>query len=352
MGKIERVKSRLLREAVAENVDLIQGRWRRRSEERSALARALARGAWMLALPVGLLASAGGTLPPSLTQGMVPTTSSSEVSAKPPTEASPALPRVFQPPSAIAPVIYPPPQPVDPQALPLAVRTVVVDPGHGGTNRGTGIPGGLVEKQITLDIGERLASLLREAGFRVVMTRDRDESVSLEERAAIANHAEGDIFVSIHVNWIFTRSVRGVETYYLGPTDDPELTRLAARENQESGYSLADMRKILDGIYADVRQDESHRLAEAIEHNLYSALRKVNPRLENRGVKRAPFVVLVATDMPAVLAEVSCLSNPQEAKLLADEDYRQYIAYALYDGIQAYADSSQRPTIAERSGNE
>lgn len=351
MGKIERVKNRLLREAVAENVDLIEGRWRRRSQGRSALARVLARGAWVLALPVGLLASAGGNVPTTLAPA-APSAPPSAAAATLHVGAEHAPAQAFLQPSAVAPVIYPPPQPVDSQALPLAVRTIVVDPGHGGTNRGTGIPGGLVEKQITLDIGERLAALLREAGFRVVMTRDRDESVSLEERAEIANHAAGDIFVSIHVNWIPTRGTRGVETYYLGPTDDPELTRLAARENQESGYSLADMRKILDGIYADVRQDESHRLAEAVEHNLYHALRKINPRLEDRGVKRAPFVVLVATDMPAVLAEVSCLSNPKEAKLLADEDYRQYIAYALYDGIQSYADSTQRPTIAQRSGNE
>jgi len=313
------------------------------------MARALARGAWLLALPVGLLASAGGNVPPAVTAVTAsagPTVLTSSPTLQVPHPTAPA----FEQPAAVAPVVYPPPQPVDPQALPLAVHTVVIDPGHGGTNRGTGIPGGLVEKNITLDIGERLAALLREAGFRVVMTRNRDESVSLEQRAEIANHAAGDIFLSVHVNWIPTRGTRGVETYYLGPTDDPELTRLAARENQESGYSLADMRKILDGIYADVRQDESRRLAGEIEHNLFGALRKVNPHLDDRGVKRAPFVVLVATDMPAVLAEVSCLSNPKEAKLLGDEDYRQYIAFALYDGIQAYADSTQRPTIAERSG--
>lgn len=352
MGKIERVKSRVLREAVAENVDLIEGRWRRKPPRRSLLARAVARGAWVLALPVGLLASAGGNVPPALAPVASPRVVTPTAIAGPPTPGLTVSIPLMRQPSAVAPVVYPPPQPVNPLALPLAVHTVVVDPGHGGTNRGTGIPGGLVEKQITLDIGLRLAKLLREAGFRVVLTRDRDESVSLEERAEIANRAAGDIFISIHVNWIPTRNTRGVETYYLGPTDDPELTRLAARENQESGYSLADMRKILDGIYADVRQDESHRLAEAIERNLYGALRKVNPKLDDRGVKRAPFVVLVATDMPAILAEVSCLSNPKEAKLLADEDYRQYIAFALYDGIQAYADSSQRPIIAERSGRE
>jgi N-acetylmuramoyl-L-alanine amidase len=162
--------------------------------------------------------------------------------------------------------------------------------------------------------------------------------VALEKRGELAYMGGADIFVSIHVNWIENRRARGVETYFLGPTEDPYLTRLAADENRESGYSLADMRKLLDRIYADVRQEKSRKLAETMQASLFSSLRKVNPQLDNRGIKAAPFIVLLASEMPAVLAEVSCLSNDQEARMLAKPLYRQYIAEALAAGVRSYAD--------------
>jgi len=130
-----------------------------------------------------------------------------------------------------------------------------------------------------------------------------------------------------------------VETYYLGATDDPYLTRLAAAENRESGYSMGDMRKLLDRIYADVRQDKSRALAEVVQASLYKSIGKVNPGIENRGVKAAPFIVLLSSEMPAILAEVSCLSNEDEAALLTKPLYRQYIAEALAAGIRSYADA-------------
>jgi N-acetylmuramoyl-L-alanine amidase len=172
--------------------------------------------------------------------------------------------------------------------------------------------------------------------FTVVMTREGDRDVSLERRGALANQAGADIFVSIHLNWIENRA-RGVETYYLGPTDDPYLTRLAASENRDSGYSMADMRHLLDRIYAGVRQEKSHKLAETVQGALFESLNKVSPEVENRGVKAAPFIVLLTTEMPAILAEVSSLSNDKEAQLLTKPLYRQYIAEALAQGIRAYA---------------
>jgi N-acetylmuramoyl-L-alanine amidase len=128
-----------------------------------------------------------------------------------------------------------------------------------------------------------------------------------------------------------------VETYYLGPTKDPLLTQLAAEENGASGYSIADLRKLLDRVYADVRRDESHRLAASLQEQLFTNLRTIDPGLENWGVKRAPFIVLVATEMPAVLAEVGCLSNDREAAMLKRPEYRQQIAQALFRGIHEYA---------------
>src|SRR4029077_4141136 len=139
------------------------------------------------------------------------------------------------------------PQPVDAAVFPLAVHKIVIDAGHGGASTGTRTPQGMLEKELTLDIADRLRRLLAEQqSFQVIMTRDRDRDVSLRQRGALANQAGADIFVSIHLNWIANRRSRGVETYYMGPTDDPYLTRLAAAENRESGYSLADMRRLLD----------------------------------------------------------------------------------------------------------
>jgi N-acetylmuramoyl-L-alanine amidase len=145
------------------------------------------------------------------------------------------------------------------------------------------------------------------------------------------------------VNSIPHPNNHGVETYYLGATNDPTLTKLAAAENLTSGYALADLRKLLDRVYADVRRDESHRLADAVQHQLFSGLRGVDPGLENWGVKRAPFIVLVATEMPAILAEVGCLSNEREAEMLRSGTYREQIAQALFHGINAYASANDAP---------
>ena len=124
-----------------------------------------------------------------------------------------------------------------------------------------------------------------------------------------------------------------------GPTDDPAVIHLASLENRESGYSLADYRQLLEKVYIHTRRDESHRLAETIHTELYYALREINPELDNRGVKTAPFIVLVGTQMPAILVEVSCLSNEDEVKLLTSPDYREKIALALLKGIRSYADN-------------
>lgn len=231
------------------------------------------------------------------------------------------------------------PRPLDRSVFPLAVRKVVIDPGHGGENVGTEARGGVLEKTLALDISKRLRELLVESSYEVAMTRDGDEFVSLDDRAALANESGGDIFVSIHLNWIEERQVRGVETYFLGATDDPYLNALAARENRDSGYSVNDFRRLLERVFADVRQGESERLAREVQRGLYDHLRKVNPQVKDRGVKKAPFVVLTSTEMPAILAEVSCLSNEKEARLLTSPGYRQYIAEALFSGIDTYARS-------------
>jgi len=221
--------------------------------------------------------------------------------------------------------------------LPLSVRKIVLDPGHGGTQLGATSESGVTEKDITLDIALRLRQLLQTAQFEVLMTRETDVTLSLEHRASLANTNDADLFVSIHVNWIPYRQVRPLETYFVGPTDDPATLKLATVENRDSGYSLASSRRLLAKIFSDARREESQALAQRLNAELYRSLREVNPALENRGVKTAPFAVLVGTEMPAILVEVSCLSNEADVDLLTTADYRDRVARALLRGIQSYA---------------
>ena len=232
--------------------------------------------------------------------------------------------------------------------LPLPIKRIVLDPGHGGAQAGALADSGASEKEITLDLALRLRRLLQDASFEVLLTREADVTMSLEQRVAFANARRADVFVSIHVNWIALRGVRPVETYHVGPTDDPDVLKLAGAENRESGYSLGAYRRLLEKIYIDERRDESRALARTINAELYRALSAVNPRLENRGVKMAPFAVLVGTEMPAILVEVSCLSNEEEAELLTTDDYRAQIAAALLRGIRSY--SRDLDGVAKKEG--
>jgi N-acetylmuramoyl-L-alanine amidase len=347
MDKGQSIKRRVLREAVRDNVDVIKGRYRFNRPARTSRAQRSARLFFFIAVPLALLFSsylianvAGDWLDLRAAALRSPKEAGSESAEGSRALASRGgletrgLSRLTDEQLAS---LNSAPQ-VDPQAFPLDVRRVIIDPGHGGKNIGTEAPSGLVEKEIALDISQRLQKLLEAGAFDAVLTRESDEFVSLEDRAVFANSNRGDLFVSIHLNWIDTREVRGVETYYLGPTNDPYLTQLAAEENKDSGYSLADFRDMLDRVYAGVRQTESQRLASTVQQSLYNSLRSVNPKLQDRGVKKAPFIVLVGTAMPAILAEVSCLSNEREARLLMAPEYRQYIAEALFEGIDTYAE--------------
>jgi len=318
-GKIDRVRRQLLRQAVDDNLDTMRGLPPRALRRVRRLGRLWLRRAPLLLIPVTL---AGSYLTES--GGQAPRLSPPAISGQP---------RAAVLHAAVMDSI----EPVNAAAFPLSVRRVILDAGHGGKDAGT-TAAKLAEKAITLDIQTRLRLLLEAGGFEVVVTRADDRLIPLRERARLANSSDGDIFVSIHVNSLMSHTkAHGVETYYLGPTNDPSLTRLAAAENDVSGYSIADLHKLLERVYADVRRDQSHRLATAVQQQLYSDLRAVDPGLENWGVKRAPFIVLVATDMPAVLAEVGCLSNEREAAMLGRNEYRQQIAKALFDGIDAYA---------------
>jgi N-acetylmuramoyl-L-alanine amidase len=377
------MKRRLLRELVEENVQLRTGeRPRPVRRRRTGLGRTL-RLVALIAAPAALVASSlvlsGAVLPsgarrpeaaasatapaaraPHPASGPTAGPTSRQVAARPPAPASAAPTSGGQTPpdqatpdaAGAVPATLParlPTRPIDASVFPLAIHRIVLDPGHGGENSGTRTPGGLEEKNLTLDIARRVKTSLERYSFDVLMTRDDDESVTLRERADFANRERADIFVSIHVNWLEGSRESGVETYYLGPSDDPFVTRLAADENVESGHSLAELRELLDRIYAGVRQDKSQGLARAIDTSLYKSLKRVNPELRDRGVKTAPFIVLVDTRMPAVLAEVAALSSAAEASMLEKPLYREYIADSLAAGIASYAESVGRSSGA-RSG--
>jgi N-acetylmuramoyl-L-alanine amidase len=342
MANVDRVKRQLLRDLVQQNVDLAEGRLPKTLRKRrrwTPAVRALAAAV----LAVVLLGSSRLIL--SLTEPRDAGAASARGAANPVSRQA-AVP-------ASMPLPTTPPQPIDAAVFPLAVHKIVVDAGHGGGSTGTRTPQGMLEKELTLDIAERLRRLLAQQSFEVVMTRESDRDVSLKERGTLANRAGGDIFVSIHLNWIENQRSRGVETYYMGATSDPYLNRLAASENRESGYSLTDMRRLLDRIYAGVRQEKSHKLAETVQSALFQSLGKVSPEIEDRGVKTAPFIVLLTTDMPAILAEVSSMSNEGEARLLTKPLYRQYIAEALAQGIRSYAESvEETPEVAAAARKE
>jgi N-acetylmuramoyl-L-alanine amidase len=331
-----RLKAQILRAAVQDNADTISDRLPRPlrpARRRFALwARRVSSfvvpGAIVAAVVVARSLAAPG--PEPVPAGEPLSEPAMEWTAEPP-EGPAAVPDM----SLLA-------RPLQPRALGLGVRRVVLDAGHGGENLGTESAGGVREKDVTLDLARRAKGLLLQHGFEVVLTRTADDTLSLKERAAIANQHRGDIFVSIHLNSFKPASLRAIETYYLGPSALLEHEAIAAKENENSGYSLADMRTLLEGIYADARRDESKRLARAVQDAVLQGVRKTDVAMRDRGVKTAPFVVLVATDMPAILAEVSCLSNPGEAERLGTDDYRQTIAEALVTGIQSFVD--QHPT--------
>jgi len=335
-GADDRLKKRLLAGAVDDNVRAIRNEPRGRLYRRPPIARRIL--PWAAALvAVAAVAWAVFIRPEPaervVVSPIVPISASGPSSGNGPDTGDPlALPEVAAAePSSILTRL-------PSNVFPLAVRHIVLDPGHGGSDEGTKTPNGLTEKILALDIAQRTALKLMAAGFEVSLTREADTKIYLRDRVRYANQARADLFVSIHFNWFKDgRANRGIETYYLGPSDDPFVTALASAENRESGYSRADVRKLLDGIYGELRQEESRRLAAAVQGSLLSTARGESREVRDRGVRSAPFIVLVETEMPAILAEVASLSSAEEARLLTGEGYREKIATALSDGIRAYS---------------
>jgi N-acetylmuramoyl-L-alanine amidase len=279
--------------------------------------------------------------------------------------ASDALPAVSTPSPPPGPAVPPashapaaPPAPRMPAAnsngkfsvarqLGLGVSRIVIDAGHGGHDPGAAAFG-ISEADLVLDVALRLEKLLlKQAGVDVVLTRRTDEYIALEERTGIVNREEADLFLSIHANASANRNARGVETYFLNFALNPQAEAVAARENAASGKTMNSLPGIIKAITLNSKLNESRDFAGLIQRELVRGLRPSHRSLKDLGVKQAPFMVLIGASMPSVLAEISFVTNRQEARLLKTPAYRQQIAESLLAGILRYQQALKKaPTVA------
>jgi N-acetylmuramoyl-L-alanine amidase len=250
-----------------------------------------------------------------------------------------------------------PPPPLPPSAnvnggfslsrqLGLGVARIVIDAGHGGHDPGAKARG-IEEADLVLDVALRLETLLKDAGVEVIMTRRTDTFIALEERTAIANRANADLFLSIHANASATELAHGVETYFLNFAPNSQAEAIAARENAGGSRTMRNLPDIVRAIAMNNKIDESRDFASMVQNTLYTKLQKSNRNLRNLGVKQAPFMVLVGATMPSILAEISFITNRQEAALLKTDKYKEQIAEALLAGILRYQQALKKvPAIA------
>ncbi len=239
------------------------------------------------------------------------------------------------------------------RALGLKIGRIVVDAGHGGHDTGTIGPTGLMEKDLVLDVGLRLRKLLENRmGAEVVLTREDDTFVPLETRTAVANKEEADLFISIHANSSSDPGARGIETYYLNFTSSADALEVAARENSVSDKSIHELQDLVKKITINEKIEESREFAGEVQKALHSGLSVRNRGLRDRGVKKAPFIVLIGANMPSILAEISFLSNPQDERRLSTPEYRQKVAEAIYKGMAKYVGGLSGVKVAQKQAKE
>jgi len=235
------------------------------------------------------------------------------------------------------------------RVLGLKVGRIVIDPGHGGHDFGTTGPEGLHEKDLVLDVAQRLGALIVERmNSEVIYTRTDDTFIPLEQRTDIANQAKADLFLSIHANSSPLRSAIGVETYYLNFTTSKAALDVAARENAGSQKTIFELQDLLEKIALKDKVDESREFATRIQSALYAFSAKNDSRARDRGVRKAPFVVLIGASMPSVLAEIGFISNSHEESIMKRAEYRQRLAEALYKGVASYASTLSHFQVAQK----
>ena len=237
------------------------------------------------------------------------------------------------------------------RALGLKIGRIVIDAGHGGHDTGTIGPTGLMEKDLCLDVALRLGKIIEQRlpGANVIYTRSDDSFIPLEERTNIANQAKADLFISIHANSSRDHAARGIETYYLNLKGSAEAMEVAARENATAQGGVHELQDLVMKIARTEKIDESKELAEDIQDSLSKRIQKSNKPMKNRGVRKAPFVVLIGADMPSILTEISFLSNPADEQMLKKPEQRQKVAEGLYQGVVSYLESMNSVTMNQPS---
>jgi N-acetylmuramoyl-L-alanine amidase len=229
----------------------------------------------------------------------------------------------------------------------LKLGRVVIDAGHGGKDTGTVGPNGLMEKELVLDVALRLGKLIaQQLGAEVVYTRSTDTFIPLEERTRLANQQRADLFISVHANASAEPSATGVETYYFNLNSDKSGLDVAMRENAASGSAISDLSDLLHRAVLQTKLEESREFAQRVQESLSANSTRMNARAHDRGVRRAPFVVLIGATMPSILAEIGFVSNPHDEKLMKRNDQREKIAEALLKGVTQYANSLSHTQMA------
>ena len=294
--------------------------------------------------------------PPKAPQPVAKVPPPKKVETKPktvtlPSEAKPREPPIedkpVPTPKATKPVPEPPktPKPVpDPslaQQLGLSVKTIVIDPGHGGKDPGA-VSQTRQEKQIVLSLSKTLRDILVKKGYNVQLTRETDVFIPLRKRTQFATNQKADLFISIHTNASISNKAAGIETYYLALASDESARRTAMRENAGAEYNMKELDALVGRILKESKSTESRRLAELIQTQLASG-----KQVKNRGVKHAPFVVLIGTKVPAVLVEVGFISNPTEGKKLTTKAYQRQLATAIAKGIEQYIKNIPPPAAKQ-----
>lgn len=234
----------------------------------------------------------------------------------------------------------------------LKLGRVVIDPGHGGKDTGTIGPNGLMEKELVLDVALRLGRLIKDRlGAEVVYTRSSDVFIPLEERTKIANDQRADLFISVHANSSAESTATGVETYYFNLTSDKKGLDLATRENATSVSSISDLGDMLHRAVLQAKLEESREFAQKVQRALWVNSARMNSKAHDRGVRQAPFVVLIGATMPSILAEIGFVSNPHDEKLMKRSDQREKIAEALLRGVSQYANSLSHTQMARAASD-
>ena len=235
------------------------------------------------------------------------------------------------------------------RALGLKVNRIVIDAGHGGHDDGTIGPHGVMEKDVVLDIALRLSKLVQERmGAEVVLTRSDDTFIPLHERTAIANDHKADLFLSIHANSSPAPEVAGTETFYLNFSSSPGAIDVAARENAGSDKNVGELKDLIQSITLNDKIEESRTFAQDVQTSIQSQAVRSNVAAKNRGVKQAPFVVLIGASMPSILAEIGFLTNSRDETNLGKPEYRQKVAEALYKGLTRYSESLSHFEVARQ----